>query len=414
MKKIILCLFLFSAIVATAQNPLPTSRVYGDFTVDSVFANTNGNTGHQLINDSLAIPGEPLYPFSGSAYNDVVNDVYYFTGVSNFGAPGSTIHAYNYTTGQETVVAAHYFSDYGKQGVLIKSNGRTGEGMTAINVFDEVTVFARDTTNAPAFNVMSWDGTGGRSDSLTMFSISRKGEAVLNGPSGSLGIGTNTPTATMDVLGTALISNDTISITNKTVDYSLGGAIDVKEKTARLEYKQGTNLDTLKYVMVGKRDFVGLGTQEGITIGSMHRPSGWVGVTMAISNEELSVNTAGNLLNGDPQNELLFDSEGLKIVLEEGVSANFKIEDEDANTFFKADKNTVEIVADLKLTNGSEGLNKVLTSDADGVATWSNINTVNAATIPAYADNSAAVTGIGAGKLYYVDVSGEHEVRISH
>ena len=230
----------------------------------------------------------------------------------------------------------------------------------------------------------------------------------------SVGIGTDTPSATLDVLGTALISNDTISITNQTVDYSLGGAIDVKEKTARLEYKQGTNLDTLLYVMVGKRDFVGLGAAESIYMGSMHRSSGWFGVSMDIRNEELSVKTAGNLLNGDPQNELIFNSEGLELTLGEGISANFRISDEDDNTFFIADKNTVEIANDLKLTNGSEGLNKVLTSDADGVATWSNINTVNASTIPAYADNAAAVTGIGVGKFYYVDVSGEYEVRISH
>ena len=230
----------------------------------------------------------------------------------------------------------------------------------------------------------------------------------------SVGIGTDTPSATLDVLGTALISNDTLSITNKTVDYSLGGAIDVKEKTARLEYKQGTNLDTLLYVMVGKRDFVGLGAAESIYMGSMHRSSGWFGVSMDIRNEELSVKTAGNLLNGDPQNELIFNSEGLELTLGEGISANFRISDEDDNTFFIADKNTVEIANDLKLTNGSEGLNKVLTSDADGVATWSNINTVNASTIPAYADNAAAVTGIGVGKFYYVDVSGEYEVRISH
>jgi len=66
------------------------------------------------------------------------------------------------------------------------------------------------------------------------------------------------------------------------------------------------------------------------------------------------------------------------------------------------------------LINATQGAGKVLTSDADGNATWQTLSAASGTGIPAYADNAAAFAAIGAGKLYYTDVAGEHILKLSH
>ncbi len=56
----------------------------------------------------------------------------------------------------------------------------------------------------------------------------------------------------------------------------------------------------------------------------------------------------------------------------------------------------------------------VLTSDASGNASWQTLAGASGTGIPAYANNAAAVSAIGAGKLYYTDVAGEYVLKLSH
>lgn len=56
--------------------------------------------------------------------------------------------------------------------------------------------------------------------------------------------------------------------------------------------------------------------------------------------------------------------------------------------------------------------NVTLTSAGVIIVAPDGITAVGA--IPAYANNAAAVVGIGAGKLYYTDVAGEYLVKLSH
>lgn len=79
------------------------------------------------------------------------------------------------------------------------------------------------------------------------------------------------------------------------------------------------------------------------------------------------------------------------------------------------DTNSVSINADIfKITDGTQGLGKVLTSDAAGVATWESLGTGDFSAIPNYINNAAAVAAIGAGKLYWTDDAGEHRISISY
>jgi hypothetical protein len=68
----------------------------------------------------------------------------------------------------------------------------------------------------------------------------------------------------------------------------------------------------------------------------------------------------------------------------------------------------------LLYADGNESAGYVLSSDADGNGSWAALSTLDASTIPAYADNAAAFAAIGAGKLYYTDTGGEYILKISH
>lgn len=56
----------------------------------------------------------------------------------------------------------------------------------------------------------------------------------------------------------------------------------------------------------------------------------------------------------------------------------------------------------------------VLTSDADGYATWTNPSSIDYSSVPSYANNAAAFAVLGAGKLYYTDVAGEYILKVTH
>jgi len=56
----------------------------------------------------------------------------------------------------------------------------------------------------------------------------------------------------------------------------------------------------------------------------------------------------------------------------------------------------------------------VLTSDVSGLASWQVLGTGDFSSIPAYANNAAALAVIGAGKLYYTDTAGEYIIKLSH
>ena len=55
-------------------------------------------------------------------------------------------------------------------------------------------------------------------------------------------------------------------------------------------------------------------------------------------------------------------------------------------------------------TNATEGI--IILEASDGIDA--------SQAIPAYADNAAALSALGAGKLYYTDVAGEYIVKMSH
>jgi len=75
---------------------------------------------------------------------------------------------------------------------------------------------------------------------------------------------------------------------------------------------------------------------------------------------------------------------------------------------------TLHVVGKMKYEDGTQGDGYVLTSDADGMATWTDAATLDFSAVPSYADNTAAEAVLGAGKLYYTDVAGEYMLKVTH
>jgi hypothetical protein len=90
--------------------------------------------------------------------------------------------------------------------------------------------------------------------------------------------------------------------------------------------------------------------------------------------------------------------------------------------FYLNDNDKTVIITDSVLTNigkiqivdGTQANGYVLTSDANGLASWQGLGGSNGSDIPAYANNAAAFAVLGAGKLYYTDVAGEYIIKVTH
>jgi len=74
----------------------------------------------------------------------------------------------------------------------------------------------------------------------------------------------------------------------------------------------------------------------------------------------------------------------------------------------------VHIYGSLQIEDSTQANGYVLTSDANGLASWKGLGGSNGSDIPAYANNAAAFAVLGAGKLYYTDVAGEYILKVTH
>lgn len=72
----------------------------------------------------------------------------------------------------------------------------------------------------------------------------------------------------------------------------------------------------------------------------------------------------------------------------------------------------LDVIGDFKLVDGTQGEGKVLTSDADGLATWENISSI-LATLPSYAnDAAAALGGLSVGDSYFNTTTSSYTRRL--
>jgi hypothetical protein len=101
------------------------------------------------------------------------------------------------------------------------------------------------------------------------------------------------------------------------------------------------------------------------------------------------------------------DESVISINYEAGVTNSWLIKASDDNTGRQA-----AIVADGRA--GTIDINATMGVFTSAGFTVGGGNITAGAAIPAYANNAAAVVGIGTGKLYYTDVAGEYIVKLSH
>jgi len=135
---------------------------------------------------------------------------------------------------------------------------------------------------------------------------------------------------------------------------------------------------------------------------------------------------SGNLLNGSIASITLPASQpvisvGLKtsesaFVVNDSIGGINMIAEEGGNIGIgtSTPDTTLHVVGKMKYEDGTQGDGYVLTSDADGMATWTDAATLDFSAVPSYADNTAAEAVLGAGKLYYTDVAGEYMLKVTH
>lgn len=284
---------------------------------------------------------------------------------------------------------------------------------TLIGIFTLTSVFGQEYQVGSGFNktnnsipTVYKTNNQGTAGSGVLF-ISDEDSLQMISKDGFLGIGTSTPTQTLDVFGTAKIHNsDNSSVLFRGLYEGLvlgalplnvngAGGIDTSGNWIFVNYSGADNL-----------------TQE---VGATN-----IGINVVTGDFRI-FRLDSNIVQLGLGNILTYPDGSGDVELQLGANNNNAEWSFRDKTSYWAVKDSlgVDIVSigetnGLTYVDGDEASGKVLTSDGSGNASWANINTVDASTIPVYANNAAAVAAIGAGKFYYVDVLGEYEVRITH
>jgi len=116
-------------------------------------------------------------PFAGAWNFDSIHHTLLFNGITTIGDEAATIHGLNTITGQESELSINYFSSINKMGILLKSQGTTGEDFVGIGIFDEVNVYCPNLSNDTiGFQVMGYDGV---SDTIGKFKVYRGGSVQI-------------------------------------------------------------------------------------------------------------------------------------------------------------------------------------------------------------------------------------------
>lgn len=287
--------------------------------------------------------------------------------------------------------------------------------VTLISLFTLTSVFGQDyqvaggpskTNNSiPVVYKIGNAGTAGSG----VLMISGSDTTALIGKSGFLGIGTIAPTETFSVDGSAIIVGDNYLFQSSNDLFNLSNVFGPTFTIAGVGAQAFTSPDSSSWVFMKVSDDSNV---EGDTVAAIGYVDANTFYEMYYQVDKRRIRTFAGSEDG-----------GVGYSAENGDGSMYFFANSTLD--FDTPNKTIELFdngnisidvngAVFNITDGNQALGKVLTSDASGNASWANINTVDASTIPVYANNAAAVAAIGAGKFYYVDVLGEYEVRISH
>lgn len=113
-------------------------------------------------------------PFAGSFIVDTNRNTLYFNGVRKLGDTlfTSVVSVLDLNTFQESILFMNYFPATGKQGIILKSTGKTGEDFAGVSSFEAVQVHCLDQADTVGFSVTSW--APGNID-FPNFQVSRNG-----------------------------------------------------------------------------------------------------------------------------------------------------------------------------------------------------------------------------------------------
>ncbi|PIK16078.1 tail fiber domain-containing protein [Halobacteriovorax sp. JY17] len=293
------------------------------------------------------------------------SDIYYNTGNVGIGTSSPTLGGFAYASASKLGITGNGSADNNASfGVLNIGNNRTtpggGDALGVIN-FNSV----NDTTAVKSQISVYNEGAGGANGFGSRMMFTTRGNNQLNpterlriDSSGNVGIGTSAPVSRLDVNGTITSGGDTA--TTGTLQFA-GKYASGTLNTYGSEYSSGATV-------------VGYATKPKSGVGGFLSSSS----TAGLNRGAMILDHEFEFLNASAQTATINTDIALtsRLKISQTGNVGIGVADPDAK---------LEINGQIKITGGGIGAGKVLTSDADGLASWTTPTSGTVASVSANA-----------------------------